>query len=102
MDEQVRHVRVLLSKPRSRERRSLPRPALTPPAHSTKYLFRQEGDYWTISYDETVFRLKHVRGLSYIVHLLQQPHQELHVFDLTALANPPVDRLSALPGGPSL
>jgi hypothetical protein len=51
-----------------------------PPA--TTSLFRQNGDYWTISYQGSVFRLKHIRGLGYIAHLLHHPNSEFHVFDL--------------------
>lgn len=46
--------------------------------------FRREGDYWTISYKGTSFRLKHIRGLSYIAHLLQHPNVEFLVLDLIA------------------
>ena len=45
-------------------------------------IFRQEGDYWTISYESTVFRLKDVRGLHYIAHLLRHPHHEFHALEL--------------------
>jgi eukaryotic-like serine/threonine-protein kinase len=45
-------------------------------------LFRQNGDYWIISYQESVFRLKHIRGLSYIAHLLGHPNSEFHALDL--------------------
>ncbi|MGE0683552.1 MAG: hypothetical protein AB7P69_21960, partial [Candidatus Binatia bacterium] len=46
--------------------------------------FRREGDYWTISYKETSFRLRHIRGLGYIAHLLQHPNVEFLVLDLIA------------------
>jgi len=73
-----------------------------PPLHRTTHLFRQEGDYWTIRYDDTLFRLKHVRGLHYIARLLQQPYQALHVFDLVMLARPlaspgPIPKRSSSP-----
>lgn len=94
MDEQVRHVRALLEQAQEHRTGVTPMSILIPPIHRTTHLFRQEGDYWTISYDETVFRLKHVRGLSYIAHLLRHPQQELHVFDLTTLVSPPATRPS--------
>jgi hypothetical protein len=39
-----------------------------------------------ISYEGTTFHLKNVRGLRYIAHLLQNPHQEFHVLDLISAA----------------
>jgi tetratricopeptide (TPR) repeat protein len=54
---------------------------------SGPYHFRREGDYWTISYNETSFRLRHIRGLSYIAHLLQHPNVEFLVLDLIACSH---------------
>jgi len=50
-------------------------------------LFRQEADYWTIAFQGTVFRLRHIRGLGYLAHLLQHPNREFHVFDLVTAAD---------------
>jgi hypothetical protein len=47
-------------------------------------VFRKEGDYWTISYQETSFRLRHLRGLDYIAHLLRHPDVEFLALDLLA------------------
>jgi tetratricopeptide (TPR) repeat protein len=49
-------------------------------------VFRREGDYWTISYKETRFRLRHIRGLGYIAQLLRHPNVEFLVLDLIARA----------------
>ena len=38
-----------------------------------------------IAYQGTPFRVKNIRGLHYIAHLLRRPHQECHVFDLVAV-----------------
>ncbi len=57
---------------------------LTPPPS----VFRHEGDYWTILHRETSFRLRHIRGLDYVAHLLQHPHVEIHVLDLITRAQP--------------
>jgi hypothetical protein len=54
-----------------------------PPAN----VFRQEGEYWTIAYAGTVFRLKDTKGLHYIVHLLRWPVKKFHVLDLVAVAD---------------
>ena len=45
-------------------------------------IFRPEGEYWTMSFAGMTSRLKDARGLHYIAHLLQQPHQEVHVITL--------------------
>jgi tetratricopeptide (TPR) repeat protein len=44
--------------------------------------FRCEGDYWTITYDGMVLRLKDTAGLRYLAQLLRHPEQEFHVLDL--------------------
>jgi hypothetical protein len=54
-----------------------------PPAN----VFRQEGEYWTIAYTGTVFRLKDTKGLHYIAHLLRWPVKKFHVLDLVAVAD---------------
>jgi predicted ATPase len=48
-------------------------------------VFRYEGDYWTIAYQGSVFRLKDSTGMRYLSYLLQHPHKEFHVFDLVDL-----------------
>ncbi|HEY7496600.1 MAG TPA: AAA family ATPase, partial [Candidatus Tectomicrobia bacterium] len=45
-------------------------------------VFRQDGDYWTLSYQETMCRLKDIRGLHYIARLLHAPGQEFYALDL--------------------
>ena len=60
-----------------------PIPNPQPPTPGT---FRQEGDYWTITYSENNFRLRHIRGLEYIAQLLQNPNIEFHVLDLVSRA----------------
>jgi hypothetical protein len=47
-------------------------------------VFRREGEYWTIAYQGTVFRLKDAKGLHYIAYLLRHPGLEIHVADLVA------------------
>ena len=49
-------------------------------------VFRCEGDYWTITYSDSNFRLRHIRGLDYIAQLLQYPNIEFHVLDLISHA----------------
>jgi hypothetical protein len=45
-------------------------------------VFRREGEFWTITYDGTTFRLKDAKGLRYIAYLLARPGQRIHVYDL--------------------
>lgn len=47
-------------------------------------LFRREGDYWTISYDGQIARLKVTRGLHCLACLLSHPRREFHVSELIA------------------
>jgi tetratricopeptide (TPR) repeat protein len=52
---------------------------------AARNLFRREGEYWTIAYGGAVFRLKDVKGLGYLAHLLRYPAQDFHVLDLSGL-----------------
>ena len=45
---------------------------------------RREGEYWSIAFAGQAFRLKDVRGLHYLAHLLRNPGREFHVLDLAA------------------
>ena len=47
-------------------------------------VFRREGEFWTIACWGEVFRLRHVRGLAYIVYLLGHPGEEIHVLSLAS------------------
>jgi len=47
-------------------------------------VFRQEGEYWSIAFAGEEFRLKDVKGLHYLAHLLRHPGREFHVLDLAA------------------
>lgn len=49
--------------------------------------FRREGEYWTISYERRVIRVKHAKGLSYIAHFLAHPGREFHVTDQMAFGS---------------
>jgi pimeloyl-ACP methyl ester carboxylesterase len=47
------------------------------------YTFRNEGDYWTVSYEGRMFRFKDSKGVRYLAHLLAHPNSE---FSATVLA----------------
>src|SRR5262249_34230843 len=46
-----------------------------------------EGDYWTLAYGGGVSRVREMKGLRYLVHLLRHPGQEVHVLDLIGQAS---------------
>jgi hypothetical protein len=47
-------------------------------------VFRNEGDFWTISYLDRSIRLKDMRGLHHIAYLLARPNERFHVRELSA------------------
>ena len=49
---------------------------------STECSFAREGAIWTISHRHRTFRIKDMKGLRYIAHLLEHPGEEFHVLDL--------------------
>jgi class 3 adenylate cyclase len=57
---------------------------LTPDTgHPTpQFVFRKEGDYWSIAFEGCAFRLKDAKGLQYLAHLLRHPGQEIHALDV--------------------
>lgn len=50
-------------------------------------LFRKEGDYWTIVFEGSAFRLRDGTGLRYLATLLAQPGRERHALDLAGSAS---------------
>jgi hypothetical protein len=44
--------------------------------------FQREGAFWTISHRNRTFRVKDMKGLRYLTHLLAHPGEEFHVLDL--------------------
>jgi tetratricopeptide (TPR) repeat protein len=47
-------------------------------------VFVREGDYWTVTYEGAVVRLKDGKGLRYVSELLRRPGRRTHVLDLVA------------------
>lgn len=77
-------------------------PAAAEPT-GVRYVFRTEGDYWTLAYGEGLLRLKDTKGLHVIAHLLQHPRTEFHVLDLATLgpdAGASDERTTTWRGGP--
>jgi len=44
--------------------------------------FQRDGDFWTIAHDSKTSRVRNVKGLAYIAHLLGRPGERVHVIDL--------------------
>jgi tetratricopeptide (TPR) repeat protein len=69
-------------------------------------VFKREGDYWTIGYEDSVFRVKDSVGLRYLAELLGHPCEEILASDLIASVNAhdsPFPRVpSRTMGGPSV
>jgi len=63
----------------------LRRPGAEEDAGPQRYSLRQEGEYWTVVYEDSTFRLKATRGVRYLAHLLYAPGREFHALDLVAL-----------------
>jgi hypothetical protein len=58
--------------------------AKSPSAPEARGVFRREGEFWTIACWGEVCRLRDVRGLTYIAHLLGHPAEEFHVLSLAS------------------
>jgi hypothetical protein len=46
------------------------------------YLFVREGEYWTITFDATVCRVRHARGFQHLARLLGAPGKPIPASDL--------------------
>ena len=57
--------------------------ALEPAAVAPPFTFANEGEYWAVTHAGGTFRLKDSLGIQYLVRLIEQPGQEIHVLDLT-------------------
>ena len=53
------------------------------PTVTTGYLFRLEGDYWTVAFDAETIRIRDAKGMRHLARLLTEPGRELHALDLT-------------------
>lgn len=60
-------------------------PAAQEPVAAHVNVFRREGDYWSITFDGRLVRLRDLKGLRYLARLLADPGREFHVLELTAL-----------------
>lgn len=53
---------------------------------SSSAIFRREGEYWTIAYRDTTFRLQDLKGLRYLAFLLAAPGRDFHALELVHAA----------------
>jgi hypothetical protein len=62
-----------------------PRHLTAPVGRPRGRIFRREGEYWTIVYEGTLFRLRDGKGPRYLAHLLSCPDERIHCADLWAV-----------------
>lgn len=62
------------------------------------YVFRREGDYWTIEGEGTI-RVRDSKGLRHLARLLQAPGSQIHVLDLVAAEEGTVPSQGTKAGG---
>lgn len=70
------------------------------PEHESS--FRREGDFWTVEFEGTVFRLKNTRGARFLAELLRSPGKEFHALDLVVGDRKAVGLGGAVDAGPVL
>ena len=78
-----------------------PRAAQAAVPELPKNLFRREGEYWTVSYDGSVVRVRDAKGLHYLAQLLAHPGREFHAIDLEAAnrQRAPAESRGSMTGG---
>ncbi len=69
----------------------------TEDTHPRDYVFRLDGDYWTVGTTNDVVRLKDILGMRYLAHLLRHPERELLASELAALESSPEVEVATLP-----
>ncbi len=55
-----------------------------PPRVSSGNVFRREGDYWSLIFEDQTVRLRDLKGLHYLARLFADPGREFHVMELVA------------------
>jgi tetratricopeptide (TPR) repeat protein len=53
-------------------------------ATSTTAVFRREGEYWTIGFDDATFRVRDSKGMRHLARLLSAPGREFHALELAS------------------
>ncbi len=57
-----------------------PAPGVAPSDQASS--FRREGDFWTVTHGGRTSRLRNIKGLGYLAHLLGRPGERVHVVDM--------------------
>ncbi len=65
-------------------------------------VFRREGDYWSVVFEEHTVRLRDLKGLHYLARLLGDPGREFHVLDLVVGGRVDLRSSGGLDSGPLL
>ena len=68
--------------PHDRPARTVEAKRGAPPAASALALLQREGDVWTIEHGEEITRVRDMKGVQYLVHLLRHPGREFHALDV--------------------
>ncbi len=66
---------------------------------SPEAMFRREGDYWTVSWNGNVVRLKDAKGLHYIAYLLANPGRQVLACELAATGTASGDQAASIEPG---
>jgi tetratricopeptide (TPR) repeat protein len=53
--------------------------------YSETATFQREGDFWTLSWGKDTVRIRNLKGLHAIAHLLARPCQEIHIAELSQI-----------------
>lgn len=64
-------------------------PSLADEETNHEFLFRNEGDYWSVAYGPESFRVRSTRGLLCIAYLLEHPGSQVHASELARLMAQP-------------
>jgi hypothetical protein len=59
-------------------------PTSQPQAEATSAIFRREGEYFSIAFHGSAFKVKDSKGMRYLGALLASPGRETHVLDLVS------------------
>jgi len=100
-DELLARIRTALRQKRAIDATldSLRRETSQRPPEVADYVFRQEGEYWTLAYHGTVCRLKDAKGLHYLAVLLGRPGRECHAVELVSAVDNPLAPPASTPYG---
>ena len=63
-----------------------PYPTVVSGTHrAAENVFRREGDYWSVTFEGRIVRLRDMKGIRYLARLLAHPGREFHVVELVAV-----------------